>query len=145
MGATVFPRIAPPIVIAIVAAAIGSLFASADAALTGIPEARLQSLVDPPIFDAQLGGYRRRLHSTKDLEVARLVRFAMSVFWRSAIANVSGVQGARLGKKYEELLLLVWTLMLQCVFQNHSQRAVKCLEIIFLNKIVLKYLSYINP
>jgi putative hemolysin len=35
-----------PIVLAIVAAAIGSLFASADAALTSLPEARLQVLVE---------------------------------------------------------------------------------------------------
>ena len=35
-----------PIVLAILAAAIGSLFASADAALTSLPEARLQALVE---------------------------------------------------------------------------------------------------
>jgi CBS domain containing-hemolysin-like protein len=35
-----------PIVLAVVAAAIGSLFASADAALTSLPEARLQTLVE---------------------------------------------------------------------------------------------------
>jgi CBS domain containing-hemolysin-like protein len=35
-----------PIVLAVLAAAVGSLFASADAALTGLPEARLQSLVE---------------------------------------------------------------------------------------------------
>jgi putative hemolysin len=35
-----------PIVLAVSAAAIGSLFASADAALTSLPEARLQSLVE---------------------------------------------------------------------------------------------------
>jgi putative hemolysin len=35
-----------PIALAILAAAVGSLFASADAALTGLPEARLQALVE---------------------------------------------------------------------------------------------------
>ncbi len=35
-----------PIVLAVLAAAIGSLFASADAALTALPEARLQALVE---------------------------------------------------------------------------------------------------
>ncbi|HVH44615.1 MAG TPA: CNNM domain-containing protein, partial [Labilithrix sp.] len=35
-----------PIVLAIVAAAIGSLFAAADSALTSLPEARLQALVE---------------------------------------------------------------------------------------------------
>lgn len=35
-----------PIVLAVLAAAIGSLFASADAALTSLPEARLQTLVE---------------------------------------------------------------------------------------------------
>lgn len=35
-----------PIVLAVLAAAIGSLFASADAALTSLPEARLQALVE---------------------------------------------------------------------------------------------------
>jgi CBS domain containing-hemolysin-like protein len=35
-----------PIVLAVAAAAVGSLFASADAALTSLPEARLQALVD---------------------------------------------------------------------------------------------------
>jgi len=66
-----------PIVLAILAAAIGSLFASADAALTSLPEARLQALVQ-----AKDAGFVRfaknRLRLLSRWLVARVLAISLS-------------------------------------------------------------------
>lgn len=66
-----------PIVLALVAAVIGSLFASADAALTSLPEARLETLVE-----AKEGGFARyaadRLRLLSRWLVARVLSISLA-------------------------------------------------------------------
>ncbi len=63
-----------PIVLAVLAAAIGSLFASADAALTSLPEARLQALVE-----AKDPGFVRFAHDRLRLLSRWLVARVLSI------------------------------------------------------------------
>ena len=66
-----------PIVLAVSAAAIGSLFASADAALTALPEARLQALVEAK--DEGFARYARdRLRLLSRWLVARVLAISLA-------------------------------------------------------------------
>ncbi len=68
-----------PIVLAVSSAAIGSLFASADAALTSLPEARLQSLVEEGDKEAGFKRYTAdRLRLLSRWLVARVVALSLS-------------------------------------------------------------------
>ncbi|HEY8075162.1 MAG TPA: hemolysin family protein [Labilithrix sp.] len=66
-----------PIVLAVLAAALGSLFASADGAMNALPEARLQTLVEER--DAELARYaKNRLRILSRWLVARIVAIAVA-------------------------------------------------------------------
>lgn len=94
---------AGPIVLALVAAAFGSLFATADAALTSLPEARLQSLVEAK--DVHFGRYAKdRLRLLSRWLVVRVLCIASSavvlddtfqgLLGNNALAMVLGVLAA---------------------------------------------------
>jgi putative hemolysin len=98
-----------PIVLAIVAAAIGSLFASADAALTSLPEARLQSLVE-----AKDAGFVRfsndRLRLLSRWLVARV--FAISL----AAVVLSGAFGERMSSSLAAVLSVAVSVLTYATF-----------------------------
>src|SRR3954469_16785821 len=76
-----------PIVLAVLAAALGSLFASADAAMNALPEARLQTLVEEA-NEAEFARYARdRLRVLSRWLVARIVTIAVAAVLFTRVAE----------------------------------------------------------